>query len=367
MQMATIKRQGSFLHSLELVRVCAVLLVLLQHETLLARNYLGLEFASGIFSRGQFRIDLFFLLSGFFATWLGGDDQRSKSHGLHLLGHRMRRLLPLLWVLTTFKLVLIILTESAGRHAGLGWFQILRSYTLLPASGYPILLPAWTLSFELVFSAMCSVLLCGAPRVKFATMLLWALAIILHGLMSEGKPALGLPGFALHPYFLDFIAGALIAKWVVRTAVRTRGAVMLAAMGGLSLALCFSLEVEMKSCTELARRIAWGGSSALIIAGLALWESRGGKFDTLGRLRLLAQSSYSIYLTHSFVLVTVIPLLSSMSKGSIMAETILIGLAMVACLIGIGLHIWLEKPLLLWLRLSGPFSSQTKFKTPVDS
>lgn len=360
--MATIKRQGSFLHSLELMRVCAVLLVLLQHETLLARNYLGLEFACGIFSRGQFRVDLFFLLSGFFATWLGGDGQRSKSHGLHFLGHRLRRLLPLLWVLTTFKLVLIIMTESAGRHADLGWFQILRSYTLLPASGYPILLPAWTLSFELVFSSVCSVLLRGAPRVIFSTMLLWALAIILHGLMSERKPALELPGFALHPYFLDFIAGALIAKWVVRTAVRTREAVMLIAMGGLSLAVCFSLEVEMESCTELVRRIAWGGSSALIVAGLALWESGGGKFDALGRLRLLAQSSYSIYLTHSFVLVALMPRLSGMSKDPIMAETMLIGLGMVACLIGIGVRMWLEKPLLRWLSNCVPFAQPNEIQ-----
>ena len=116
MQLAKTTRPGQFFHSLEAVRICAVVLVLLQHESLLARNYLGFDFAFGIFSRGQFRIDLFFLLSGFFATWLGGRGQQSQNPGIHFLGNRLRRLLPLLWVLTTAKLMLIVMAGSAGRH-----------------------------------------------------------------------------------------------------------------------------------------------------------------------------------------------------------------------------------------------------------
>ncbi len=181
------------------MRICAVVLVLLQHESLLARNYLGFEFAFGIFSRGQFRIDLFFLLSGFFATWLGGRGQQSQNPGIHFLGDRLRRLLPLIWVLTTAKLMLIVMAGSAGRHEGWGWFQILRSYRMLPAPGYPLILPAWTLSFELIFSTAWSVLLCVSQRVKLATLLLWALAIGLHGFTWHEKPSSWLPGFLQHP------------------------------------------------------------------------------------------------------------------------------------------------------------------------
>ncbi|MCX6838521.1 MAG: acyltransferase [Verrucomicrobia bacterium] len=354
MQLAKTTRPGQFFHSLEAVRICAVVLVLLQHESLLARNYLGFDFAFGIFSRGQFRIDLFFLLSGFFATWLGGRGQQSQNPGIHFLGNRLRRLLPLLWVLTTAKLMLIVMAGSAGRHEGWGWFQILRSYTMLPAPGYPLILPAWTLSFELIFSTAWTVLLCVSQRVKLTTLLLWALAIGVHGFTWHEKPSSWLPGFLLHPYFLDFIGGAFLAEWVARTTLRAQSALMLIALGCLSLALCLALEMEMKHCSELVRRIAWGSSSALVIAGLAMWERVGGKFNTLGRFRLLAQSSYSIYLTHSLLLVALLPRFKSLLQHPIAAHAVLIGLAGGICLIGVGVHLWVERPLLKWFRNSGP-------------
>jgi len=270
------------------------------------------------------------------------------------LGNRLRRLLPLIWVLTTTKLMLIVMAGSAGRHEGWGWFQILRSYTMLPAPGYPLILPAWTLSFELVFSAAWSVLLCVSQHTKLATLLLWALVIGVHGFTWHEKPSSWLPGFLLHPHFLDFIGGVFLAEWVARTTLRAQSALMLLALGGLSLAICLAFEMEMKPWPELVRRIAWGGSSLLVIAGLAMWERAGGKFDTLGRFRLLAQSSYSIYLTHSLLLVALLPRFKSLLQHPIVSHAVLIGLAGGICLIGIGVHLWVERPLLKWFRNSGP-------------
>ena len=154
---------GVYFHSLEGFRAVAVTLVLLQHHTLLSKTYLGVEFAGGLFSRGQFRMDIFFILSGFFAAWRGRSQTVASPSSLEFFVLRMFRLLPLLWILTSAKLMLIFFTGAGGRHDDLGWFDIVRSYTMLPAAGYPVLLPAWTLSFELVF---CTLLVSAALSVR---------------------------------------------------------------------------------------------------------------------------------------------------------------------------------------------------------
>ncbi|MEZ5384399.1 MAG: hypothetical protein R3F13_02665 [Prosthecobacter sp.] len=72
---------GQFLHSFDGLRSVAVILVLLQHQTFMAKKYLGIHFAGGVFGLGDFRIDIFFILSGFFAAWWLGAAMNPKTPG----------------------------------------------------------------------------------------------------------------------------------------------------------------------------------------------------------------------------------------------------------------------------------------------
>ena len=320
-----------------------MVLVLLQHETFLAKKYLGVQFAGGVFGLGDFRIDIFFVLSGFFAAWVAGRGREAENPGIHFLGRRLRRLLPLLWVLTSVKLVLMFSLDLPGRHEGMGWFQLLRSYTLLPAPGYPIILPAWTLSFELVFCALWSVLLFFRQRIRLVAMGLWALGIVAYG-MAYLRPSMSLPGFAMHPYFLDFIAGVLLAEIAPFRAIKLRGS-MIMGIGGALLGMAMAVQPELKDDSELARRIVWGGAAFVMVVGLFVWEGQRGAFVMPRVLRLLARSSYSIYLTHSLVLYLAMKGLAAFSTHSWGTHLVLVALAAAALGVGILVNRWVEVPL----------------------
>lgn len=251
---------GVYFHSLEGLRAVAVLLVLLQHHTLLTKNYLEADFAWGLFSKGQFRMDVFFLLSGFFAAWRGQRKSSSATSGVEFFVRRMLRLLPLLWILTSAKLILILMSEGGGRHEGLSWFDIVRSYTMLPAAGYPVLLPAWTLSFELVFCTLWSVLLYLPWPARRGLLLVWALWIAFNGSAVEATPSSDLPGFILHPYFLDFIGGALLGQVTAGRSSRWPWSARGIIIGGcVVLALGLAFDGELQKESDFARRLVWGG------------------------------------------------------------------------------------------------------------
>jgi peptidoglycan/LPS O-acetylase OafA/YrhL len=332
---------GRFLHSFDGLRGIVVVLVLLQHETFLAHKYLDVSFAGGVFGLGEFRIDFFFILSGFFAAWVVGRGHKTENLGIHFLSRRLLRLLPLLWLVTTVKLVPIIGLGLAGRHQVLDWFQILRSYTLLPSPGYPIVLPAWTLSFELVFCSLWAVLLSFPWRFRMAAIGLWAVAILAYG---RNAPSFWLPAFMLHPYFVDFIGGALLAETASSMNVRMRGSIIISA-GFVLLMVAVSIQPELKACPELVRRLAWGGAAFLIVAGLFRLECQGVAFPMPSGLRLLAQASYSIYLTHSAVLYVVMTGLAGRVMNSWTTHLLLVVVAGATVAGGVLVHRWIEVPL----------------------
>ncbi|MEZ5384400.1 MAG: acyltransferase [Prosthecobacter sp.] len=255
----------------------------------------------------------------------------------------MRRLLPLLWFLITVKLVLIFSLNLAGLHECLDWFQVLRSYTLLPAPGYPIILPAWTLSFELFFCTLWSVLLCFPQRIRLATMGVWAVAILAYGRIYY-TPSLWLPGFVMHPYFLDFIAGAALAEVAPYMAISLRGSFMML-VGGALLLVAMAVEPELKAYPQVVRRIVWGGAAFVVVAGLFWWEYKNIHFVVPSGFRLLARSSYSIYLTHSLVLYVVMQGLAGHLTNTLLTQLLLAAVASATLGIGILLHRWVEVPL----------------------
>lgn len=343
MQKETQTTHGQFLHSFDGLRSAAVVLVLLQHLSFLGKKHLGIRFVGGVFGLGDFRVDIFFVLSGFFAAWVAGRGHESQNPGIHFLGRRLRRLLPLLWVLTSVKLALIFSLNIAGRHEGLDWFQVVRSYTLLPAPGYPIILPAWTLSFELVFCTLWSVLLCLPQRIRLTAMGVWAVAILAYG-VGQDKASMWLPGFVMHPYFLDFIAGVLLAELALFRALKVRGSIIILTGVGL-LVVAMALQPELKECSELVRRIVWGGSAFVVVVGLFMWGCQNANFAMPPGLRLLARSSYSIYLTHSLVLYIVMNGLAGRLTNTWVAHFVLVAVAAAALGAGVLVHRWVETPL----------------------
>jgi peptidoglycan/LPS O-acetylase OafA/YrhL len=106
-----------------------------------------------------------------------------------------------------------------------------------------------------------------------------------------------------------------------------------------------ALQPELKDYPELLRRIVWGGAAFVVVVGLFTWESQNANFVMPPSLRLLARSSYSIYLTHSLVLYVAMHGLAGRLTNTLVIHLVLVALAAGALGVGILVNRWVEVPL----------------------
>jgi exopolysaccharide production protein ExoZ len=243
---------------------------------------------------GQYGVDLFFMISGFIMLVTTWDKPVTP---LEFIGNRVRRIVPLYWLTTLLMLGVAIIAPGLFKTLKFDVASILKSLFFIPydslsfpGSIWPLLVPGWTLNYEMFFYAL------------FAGTLLvernWRVPI-----MVAVLSALVVAGYALHPsgaalqvytnhMLLEFGAGMILGRiWVMR---------------------------------KHARR---GGGHAVLMA--------------------LGDASYSIYLTHIFTLgalriiwVRVVPDASMASSIALMAVSLA-----VSALVGYGVFRWVEKPL----------------------
>ncbi|VAW50093.1 Exopolysaccharide production protein ExoZ [hydrothermal vent metagenome] len=136
------------------LRFFAAFLVLITHSTLYATERLGI--GGEVWGTGAKGVDIFFVISGFVMV--------ISSH--HLIGtpngwstfllKRCTRVVPLYWMATTLKLVILLLAASVVLHAKFDWWYILKSYFFIPSENIdgkikPFLGVGWTLVFEMFF------------------------------------------------------------------------------------------------------------------------------------------------------------------------------------------------------------------------
>jgi exopolysaccharide production protein ExoZ len=337
------------LHWLDVGRAVASLAVVLHHVGAISMQQNGVDFAGGVFSLGQLRPDFFFVLSGFIITWVHGRSLGTRQQaGSFLLG-RFLRLYPLLFILTTVK-VIIILALGGWRweEQALDTSTLISSYLLAPTGQYPVLLAAWTMPYEALFYIIFAISgILGSTRALVGTALAWSLAVaVFHAFPPEQASALPWR-FIFSAYHLQLLAGALACMLVRRMRGRRSGAVLLLVSGCLIVAGMWAHDL-LSTLPHLLTRCWWAAVFCGLIAGSAIEECRrapGGKRPPQW-LSLLAAASYSTYLVHGPVLVV---MLSLCSRGQLLQssakDAVLLACAALAVAAGLACHQWLEKPL----------------------
>jgi exopolysaccharide production protein ExoZ len=278
---------------------------------------------------GAAGVDLFFVISGLIIgkVMVG----RSPSE---FLADRLWRIFPPYWVAAIPCFIIVLL---GGGDAVATIPRTLSSVTLWPwygALAWQYLRPAWTLSFEMLFySGATLAILSGRPRLIIGAGLL-LIAINLFG----GGSLIQFLGF---PLIAEFLLGLLIG----RIGQPSRAAVMLLPLAILALWFAPSrvfVEAEGIPALVSAQRLLWWGlpAAALVYSALAFENAFSGSWTRLPVF--LGDASYSIYLTHYTVL--------------FFTQSIIVCLV-----IGIGFHVWIERPLLrLRRRVSLPTSAHLR-------
>jgi exopolysaccharide production protein ExoZ len=339
------KAPASFL-SIQALRAVAALLVVLYH----AFELWGLRVdpaAPGVkWTNGASGVDIFFAISGFVMVISSRRLVARPGGWLVFLRHRVIRIVPLYWLLTTLKILGVVLFPTIVLRTSVDFYSVAASYLFLPVvdtAGHfrPVLSVGWTLTYEFLFYLFFAAAL--ALRVD-------VLRIIVPGLGLIAAIALfrveTWPDWTIlfSTIVLEFVFGVVLARWTLRGFRLPPALAAVLVLGG------FVAILAVPMGPENLRVLTWGVPAFAVVAGAVSLEPLLA--PALPRWILtLGDASYSIYLSHGFVLPILMLLIGRFVAPGLWAETSTIILCLVASSIaGWGLYLVVENPMLQLLR-----------------
>ncbi|WP_409439073.1 acyltransferase family protein [Psychromonas sp. GE-S-Ul-11] len=274
------------INSIQYLRGIAAILVVYYHSTIKAvQNNIT---DASIFNVGESGVDLFFIISGFIICFVT-DNKNFKV--LNFLKSRVLRIIPLYWFFTLIALIAYFLVPTMVNSSG-GKTLILESFFLIPTESKYLIQNGWTLSYEFYFYLICSfILVCRLNKIWLLTLL------CLLPLISYLTPSSIY--FFFDQFLLEFAMGTLS---YIAYHKKVNSYLQISCL--LAVLVLFLLLVNVA-----------GLSNRFIIYGLPMWlifhiglliNNKLNVFELsiLGKfLHNLGNSSYSLYLSHTFTLV----------------------------------------------------------------
>lgn len=288
------------LHNLQALRGLACLLVVFYHaagwECLIWSKWYVLTPVRWV---GYAGVDLFFVLSGFIIAWTHVDQLGDGKKLPRYLLRRAWRIYPVLWA----SAVVAAVVANAAMGAPVftpGWAgDWVESLLLVPRpDGFKFIAATWSLNYEALFYAAFGLLFLLPKRFAAPLAIGWAVAIVAAKLAGV-TPTAFWATMALSPFVLEFLAGTLVAVVVKRGTVGGSRTCLLIAAAWLAM---FVPLLRGDTPDDLGGRfwprvLAFGPACALIVYACVAGEI-AGRVELPRRLRPVGDASYSIYLLH---------------------------------------------------------------------
>jgi exopolysaccharide production protein ExoZ len=326
---------GSTILNLQVLRGIAAMGVVFYHTGFLLAGGWHTEFSG---------VAIFFVLSGFIMSYISQNGEQD------FLPKRLIRIVPLYWIaiatvlITSYQFRIfrpsVLLSDDPPLI-----IEILRSMLFLPWSKFPVLAVGWTLNFEiyfyLVFAAMIAINRRFAPVLTAA----FVLAVI------QLDRATGEQFFLLHyysdAYIAHFVDGIVI--YYVWTLLGRFTPPVAGPLLATVIVLWFAMEFAYPLWPAwLPSWLSWG--PGMVTAAALFMESAGVRI-AWRPLLLLGDASYSIYLFHTIWFGVMRPYLRDFGLPTASDSIAVMLFSIVsAAMIGIAIHLWIEKPILARLR-----------------
>lgn len=310
--------------SIQYLRAVAALMVVLYHAN---------RWAWRDFDIGAAGVDIFFVISGF-VLWTSISERPAAP--LVFLRRRLARVAPLYWILTLLVSGAAFFWPQLFFEADPTWGHVLMSLAFIQhfnpdGQPFPVISAGWSLNYEMIFYFVMAAALLRPSDKRFRALVLGLIGVVVFGFIYRPAYFLG-----ANPMFLQFVAGAALARWRLTGVLPPRWigyfAVVLG-VAGLAVASRFDL------FEHLWRPLFWGVPALLLVGG-AVTVERAGRLSDVEIVRVFGDASYSIYLCHVIVcelLTKVIP------TWLWIYVPIAVALSVVA---GVLCHLALERPLL---------------------
>jgi exopolysaccharide production protein ExoZ len=243
------------------------------------------------FEIGAARVDIFFVISGFI---LWNTTSKSEVSMPDYFWKRFTRVIPLYWIVLGVTFVSVNAKPAFFYNHDASVENLFRSVVLLPrlkdGAFHPVVLQAWTLSYEVFFYCLLGVLMGLGLRWR-----LIGTCATLATLVGLGRIVdLSYVGTFADPIVLEFAAGVLIA-YVASQREFSPYVIFLA----LPLAIV-GFAASRTLIVDWPRVVKWGVPAALLVIAAVSLEPWFRKYPVRA-LGYFGDASYSIYLWHVWV------------------------------------------------------------------
>jgi exopolysaccharide production protein ExoZ len=330
--------RGAHLVHIQYLRGIAAMMVVLHHAVAERAGFFA-PLAHSDFGRPG--VLIFFVISGFVMMHACRDEPP----GL-FLARRVIRVVPLYWLMTLIFFAILFPNDLAAGdpdrrvpHLAASLLFVPHHHLSITDRIWPVLVPGWTLNFEMFFFAL------------FGLGLWWGhvgrvVPAILLGLVATGLVATTQDPRLLtwtSPLLLLFLAGmGLAGLW------RRFSFAPLAPL--LPLGLASMLTAALGGLPAPATEPAFNLSAIMVVAGTLALQARRPE-ARLRLLGLLGDASYSIYLSHTILLIFILKALRPLPLSGWTQFAVAIPVILVLCALGgIACHRRIERPMLRALR-----------------
>jgi exopolysaccharide production protein ExoZ len=320
--------------TLQLMRFVAAALVLYSHHTFYYAERIDAHFARS--QLGPPGVALFFIISGLVMVASTQRVDRNGAGAISFISRRLIRVAPMYWIATTLKVAIALALPSLVVHNFFDLWRSIASYFFIPTfnidgNAQPILGVGWTLIHEMYFYLIFSLALWAGRWPALWTSLFIA-AMTFWGMIFH--PTSAPMQIATNPINLNFVIGMLAGeilvskhsarwRWLPVTIVLAIAAVEWIKPGGLMPYVIQPVALVLAAAMLLAYR--WKLPSNMQV------------FVRLG------ESSYALYLFHTFYSTALLLLLHKLLPQWSPWGNIWLSVA-VAVPIGHGIYLWLERP-----------------------
>lgn len=295
-------------------------------------------------------VDIFFVISGFIML-VSARRSPSRGSGAFLL-NRAIRILPIYWILTSVFVVIALFAPHLMNSSRFELIHVIKSYLMIPALHpvipmyWPILIPGWTLNYEMFFYVIFALGLAFIPNRGRGLSLFVGAVIAVLALVPLFVSVEGVPAFYTNSIIIEFIFGMVAAEFYIagrRISAPVGGACML--LGAAALLLS-----DYVAYPDI-RGLAFGIPALLIFVGTVFtpWPSTG---KIVRLFRPIGDASYSIYLTHMMTMSAMGQVWRRLIGGAFPGNTILfiIVATTASAMGGFLFYRIVETPLTDWLK-----------------
>ncbi len=319
----------------QILRGVAAMIVVFHHMCWVITTYHPGQSAIATFRRlaevGAGGVDIFFCISGLVIAHAARNLSAGAGNARTFAWRRLLRVLPPYWIFTALLLLLWVAgigLKGLNVTPGL----VIASFLLIPwpkttAAGamsyHPILDVGWTLTFEMYFYAICTLVIAVAGGRRIWPWTIAAIGVVAAlSLLTVGPDGVASAIFA-SPLLCEFVAGVLLARFVAGRVAPAAGRILIA-LGVAGFVASIFLPDPMAW-----RVLCWGVPGVALVAGAVLIPVR---LDTrLSRLfGFLGTASYTIYLVHPFFTLIAGALLKRGTMTQVAPDLLLIALTVIA-------------------------------------